>query len=51
MLTCPKGDIVSAELPGLSVVILNTQEAAQELLAKRPNTTSGRKIGYMLRKM
>jgi len=50
-LTCFQGDIVSVEIPGLSLLILNTYDAAQELLAKRANTTSGRKIGYMIRKV
>ena len=50
-LTYFKGDVVSVEIPGLSMVILNTHDAAQELLAKRPNTTSGRKVGYMALKM
>jgi hypothetical protein len=42
------GDIVSVEIPGLSVLILNSYEAVQEFLSKRPSTTSGRKIGYMV---
>jgi len=33
------------------MVILNTYDATQEFLAKRPNTTSGRKVGYMVLKM
>ena len=32
------------ELPGISMVVLNSYEVAQELLGKRTNTTSGRKI-------
>lgn len=42
------GDIVSVELPGTSMVILNSYELAQELLNKRPNSTAGRKTGYMV---
>jgi hypothetical protein len=45
------GDIVYLELPGVSIVVLNSYEVAQELLGKRPNTTSGRKIGYMIREL
>ncbi|KIM28309.1 hypothetical protein M408DRAFT_23713 [Serendipita vermifera MAFF 305830] len=41
------GDIVSVEIPGMPMVILNSYETVQELLNKRPNTTAGRKIGYM----
>jgi hypothetical protein len=44
-----KGDIVYAPLPGMSIVILNSYEAAQELLSKRPNSTSGRHIGYLVK--
>ena len=51
ILMYPKGDVVSVEIPGLSLVILNSYEAAQELLGKRPNTTSARKIGYMTRQV
>ncbi|KIM28300.1 hypothetical protein M408DRAFT_329411 [Serendipita vermifera MAFF 305830] len=42
------GDIVSVELPGTPMIILNTYELVHELLNKRPNTTAGRKIGYMI---
>jgi hypothetical protein len=42
------GDIVYLELPGISIVVLNSYEVAQELLGKRTNATSGRKIGYMM---
>ncbi|KIM28311.1 hypothetical protein M408DRAFT_329417 [Serendipita vermifera MAFF 305830] len=42
------GDIVSVEIPGTPMVILNSYETVQELLNKRPNTTAGRKIGYMI---
>ncbi|KIM28322.1 hypothetical protein M408DRAFT_139912 [Serendipita vermifera MAFF 305830] len=41
------GDIVSIELPGTPMIVLNSYEVVQELLNKRPNTTAGRKIGYM----
>ncbi|KIM28323.1 hypothetical protein M408DRAFT_329427 [Serendipita vermifera MAFF 305830] len=41
------GDIVSVEIPGINMVILNSYETAQELLGKRPNSTAGRKIPYM----
>jgi hypothetical protein len=33
------------------MVVLNSYEIAQELLGKRPNTTSGRNMGYMMRKV
>ncbi|KIM28308.1 hypothetical protein M408DRAFT_23712 [Serendipita vermifera MAFF 305830] len=42
------GDIVSVELPGTSMVILNSYEIAQELLNKRPNSTARRNNGYMM---
>ncbi|PVF93588.1 cytochrome P450 [Serendipita vermifera] len=42
------GDIVYAPIPGMKNVILNSYEAAQELLAKRPNTTGGRQVGYLV---
>jgi hypothetical protein len=42
------GDIVSVEIPGFPVVIINSYEAIQDILAKRPGTTGGRNIGYMV---
>ncbi|KIM20898.1 hypothetical protein M408DRAFT_41311, partial [Serendipita vermifera MAFF 305830] len=39
--------IVSVELPGISMVIINSYDIAQELMIKRPNNTAGRKVGYM----
>jgi hypothetical protein len=42
------GDIVYAPIPGMKNVILNSQEVAQELLSRRPNTTAGRKVGYFV---
>ncbi|PVF93579.1 cytochrome P450 [Serendipita vermifera] len=42
------GDIVYAPLPGMPMIILNSYEVAQELLAKRPNSTAGRRLGYLL---
>ncbi|KIM28312.1 hypothetical protein M408DRAFT_329418 [Serendipita vermifera MAFF 305830] len=42
------GDIVSVEIPGASMVILNSYEMVQELLNKRPSSTAGRKAGYMV---
>jgi hypothetical protein len=42
------GDIVSVEIPGVPVLVLNSYDAVQNLLTKRPSTTSGRKIGYMV---
>jgi hypothetical protein len=41
------GDIVSVEMPGAHIVIINSYETIQDILAKRPGTTSGRQIGYM----
>jgi hypothetical protein len=43
----PLGDIVYAPVPGMGVVILNSYEVAQELLSKRPSSTSGRHAGYL----
>jgi hypothetical protein len=45
------GDVVSVELPGLRMVILNSYDVVQELLVKRPNTTSNRNIPYMIAHM
>jgi hypothetical protein len=42
------GDIVSVEIPGFPIIIINSYETVQDLLAKRPSTTAGRKIGYMV---
>ena len=42
------GDIVLVEVLGLSVVVINSYETVQDILAKRPSTTGGRKIGYMV---
>lgn len=45
------GDIVYAPIPGMDIVILNSQEIAQELLAKRPSSTGGRRFGYLLTRL
>jgi hypothetical protein len=45
------GDIVYAPLPGAGHLILNSPDVAQELLGKRPNSTAGRGIGYLVRRM
>jgi hypothetical protein len=45
------GPIVHAELPGTSMVILNSYKVAQEFLSKRPNNTAGRQVGYMIREV
>jgi hypothetical protein len=42
------GEIVSVEIPGTPVVIINSYEIIQDILSKRPSTTGGRKIGYMV---
>jgi hypothetical protein len=42
------GDIVYAPVPGMDVVILNSYDMAYELLSKRPNSTGGRRTGYMV---
>ncbi|PVF91243.1 cytochrome P450 [Serendipita vermifera] len=41
------GDIVFLDVPTLPFVIVNSLDTAQELLSKRTNNTSGRKVGYM----
>lgn len=43
--------MVYVTLPGVSIVILNSYEIAQELLSKRLNTTGGRNGGYMFTQM
>ncbi|PVG04930.1 cytochrome P450 [Serendipita vermifera] len=45
------GDIVYAPLPGSGHLILNSPDIAQELLGKRPNSTAGRGIGYLVRRL
>ncbi|PVF92957.1 cytochrome P450 [Serendipita vermifera] len=45
------GDIVYAPVLGMNMVILNSHDAAQELLTKRPNTTAGRHVGYLVGKL
>jgi hypothetical protein len=45
------GEIVYAPLPGMDIVVLNSHEIAQELLGKRPSSTSGRQAGYFLHTM
>ncbi|PVF97330.1 cytochrome P450 [Serendipita vermifera] len=42
------GDIVYAPIPGMNMVIINSYEVAQEFLSKRPNTTAGRRIAYII---
>ncbi|PVF93573.1 cytochrome P450 [Serendipita vermifera] len=42
------GDIVYAPIPGMKFLIINSHEVAQELLNKRPNSTSGRRFGYLV---
>lgn len=44
-------DIVYAPIMGTDVVILNSYEAAQELLSKRPHTTGNRHVGYFFGNM
>ncbi|PVF97327.1 cytochrome P450 [Serendipita vermifera] len=45
------GDVVYAPLPGMSMVILNSHDAAHELLSKRPNSTAGRRLGYLVKEL
>ncbi|PVF92948.1 cytochrome P450 [Serendipita vermifera] len=42
------GDIVYAPLPGMDIIVLNSYEVAQELLLKRPGSTAGRQVGYLM---
>jgi hypothetical protein len=42
------GDIVYAPLPGMDIVVLNSYEIAQEVLSKRPSSTAGREVGYLV---
>ncbi|PVF92648.1 cytochrome P450 [Serendipita vermifera] len=41
------GDIVFLDVPTLPFVIINSLDTVQELLSKRANNISGRKVGYM----
>ncbi|PVF92960.1 cytochrome P450 [Serendipita vermifera] len=42
------GDVVYAPVLGTNMIILNSHDAANELLAKKPNTTAGRHVNYLL---
>ncbi|KIM28310.1 hypothetical protein M408DRAFT_308234 [Serendipita vermifera MAFF 305830] len=42
------GDIVSLEILGTPMIIVNSHEIVQELLNKRPSSTAGRNAGYMV---
>ncbi|PVF92959.1 cytochrome P450 [Serendipita vermifera] len=42
------GDVVYAPVLGTNMVILNSYDAAHEFLSKRPNTTGGRLVSYLL---
>jgi hypothetical protein len=42
------GDVVYAPVLGINMVILNSHEVANELLSKRPNSTSGRHVSYLV---
>ncbi|PVF97319.1 cytochrome P450 [Serendipita vermifera] len=42
------GEIVYAPVPGRHIYILNSHEVAQELLSKKPGSTSGRNWGYLI---
>jgi hypothetical protein len=45
------GPLVYVKLPGISLVIVNSHEVAQDLLSKRTNTTAGRRMGYMIQEL
>ncbi|CCA72716.1 related to O-methylsterigmatocystin oxidoreductase [Serendipita indica DSM 11827] len=45
------GDIVYVQLPGMPFFILNSLSIANELLIKRTNINSERKVGYMVNEM
>ncbi|PVF97364.1 cytochrome P450 [Serendipita vermifera] len=42
------GDIVYAPVPGMRIVILNSYEIAHEFLSKRPHSTAGRFVSYLV---
>ncbi|PVF91570.1 cytochrome P450 [Serendipita vermifera] len=42
------GDIVYAPIPGMDIVIPNSQEIAQEFLTKQPSSTAGCRFSYLL---
>lgn len=42
------GDLIYIRLPGISMMIVNGLEAANELLSRRTNLNSGRTVSYML---
>ncbi|CCA67348.1 hypothetical protein PIIN_11832 [Serendipita indica DSM 11827] len=41
-------DIVYAQLPGTSFIVINSLEIAQEVLSKHANINSGRRLGHMV---
>jgi hypothetical protein len=45
------GPVVYVKLPGISLVIVNSYEVAQGVLSTRPNTTAGRRMGYMVKEL
>ena len=45
------GPVVYVKMPGISMVIVNSYEVAQDVLSKRPNTTAGRRMGYMIKEL
>jgi hypothetical protein len=47
-LTFGAGELVYAPVPGMSMVIVNSYEVAQEFLSKRPQSTAGRFVSYLV---
>jgi hypothetical protein len=45
------GDVVYAPFPGMQNIILNSHEVAQEFLSKKPQSTAGRRVGYLVRQL
>ena len=45
------GPVVYVKLPGMSMVIVNSHEVAQDILSKRTHTTAGRRMGYMIQEL
>lgn len=45
------GNLVCATLPTSAMILVYSNDIAQELLSKRPNTTSNRSIGYYITDM
>lgn len=42
------GDVIYAPILGIDIVVINSYEVAQQILSKRPASTAGRRVPYLL---